>query len=77
MGKDQAAGSELSRLGTPLGLEKVGSQFLSLRQLSQSRIFSAQMYGLLNSIIAAIFHLSSGLLIGQSRVILLRMTLAV
>jgi len=31
MGKDQAAGPELNRLGTPLGLEKVGSQFLSHR----------------------------------------------
>jgi hypothetical protein len=33
MGKDQAAGPELNRLGTPLDLEQVGSQFLSLRHI--------------------------------------------
>jgi hypothetical protein len=46
-------------------MEKVRPQFLSLRQLGRSRIFSARDCWQLSPVLAAVSDLSSGLLIGR------------
>ena len=46
-------------------VEKVRPQFLSLRQLGRSRLFSAQLCWQLSPILAAIFDSSSGRLFGE------------
>src|SRR3982074_3124301 len=52
---------------TTLGFaEKVGSQFLSLRQLGRSRVFSARTCRQLSPLAAAICSLNSGPLIGKA-----------
>jgi hypothetical protein len=53
------------RRTTQMHMEKVGPQFLSLRQLGQSRIFSSRDCWQLSPVLAAISNLSSGLLIGR------------
>jgi hypothetical protein len=45
--------------------EKVGSQFLSLRQLSQSRVFSRRVRWQLSPVVLAISNSSSGLPTGK------------
>ena len=56
----------LFRTTSTLGYaEKVRSQFLSLRQLGRSRLFSAQLCWQLSPVLAAISDLSAGLLIGK------------
>ena len=51
---------------TPTYAEKVRSQFLSLRQLAQGRVFSGWTRGQLSPVTAAISHLSSGVPIGRA-----------
>jgi len=46
-------------------VDKVRPQFLSLRQLGRSCLFSARGCGQLSLALEAIFDLSSGLLIGR------------
>src|SRR3981081_2033310 len=52
------AGARWTTLGYA---EKVGSQFLSLRQLSQSRVFSRRVRWQLSPVVLAISNSSSGL----------------
>jgi hypothetical protein len=53
-------------VATAGNVEKVGSQFLSLRQLAQGRVFSRRTSWQLSPIAAAISHLSSALLVGDN-----------
>ena len=55
-------------------VEKVRPEFLSLRQLGRSRLFSAQLCWQVSPVLAAISGLSSGRLNRQGQLVLLQMT---
>src|SRR4030081_2738396 len=55
-----------ARWGTLVYVEKVRSQFLSLRQLAQGRVFSGRTRGQLSPAAVAISNLGSGLLTGRT-----------
>jgi hypothetical protein len=50
-------------------VEKVRTQFLSLRQIAQGRVFSGRTCWHLSPVTAAISHLNSGLLLGRARLL--------